>query len=86
MSDGNGTPTEDKVTKYPFHEFVVDLFGGLIPGSLFLFGAALALLPPLYLISVFLLDKKNISFSGPFITFSDIGKHCLNRRADVSIL
>ncbi len=43
--------------KFPIHEFMVDFLGGLVPGSLFLVGACVALLPPIYV--VFCLSDKS---------------------------
>ena len=50
-------PEEVLKPKFPIHEFMVDFLGGLVPGSLFLLGACVALLPPIYL--VFCLSDKS---------------------------
>lgn len=68
MPDKNDS-SKSKTPKYPFHEFMVDFLGGLVPGSLFLIGALFSLLPPLHLFYCLSNNQNDTSIAKPILLF-----------------
>jgi len=54
---------ESPTPKYSIHDFMVDFLGGLVPGSLFLVGVCLAILPAIYLLFCQLSGTKTVSIT-----------------------
>ena len=54
---------ESQIPKYSVHDFMIDFLGGLVPGSLFLVGVCVAILPAIYLLFCSLTDTKIVSIT-----------------------
>jgi len=71
-------PNDVPTPKYPIHEFMIDFLGGLVPGSLFIVGASVALLPPLYLIFCLSNKSKAVSLTVYFDSILSSTQHTPN--------
>jgi len=75
-------PHNDMPTpKYSIHDFMVDFLGGLVPGSLFLVGACVAILPAIYFLFCLSSDSGIVALTTYFDPQFNLGK-CNDTRWD----